>query len=88
MGKSKLFWGGHFGPRFRYEKAYMLTYEKERHWIEKIPVKNIPIGTHYHSLCNMGAGNYFNNFGKKQQQFYSYLADYDFPQTQVINSPM
>ncbi len=88
MGKSRLSWGGNYGPRFRYEKVYILTYDKERHWIDKIIVNNIRIGSQYHSLCNMGMGNFFNIFGKKQQQFYNYLADYDYPQTHAINGPM
>ena len=66
----------------------MLTYEKERHWINKVPVNNINIGSQYHTLCNLGMGNYFTKLGIKQQQFYNYLADYDLPQTHVINSPL
>lgn len=87
MAKSREKWAGHYGPRFKGEVVYVLIYEKERHWVSKIPVNQIKIGTPYKSFCNTGAGQYFHYSGESLQQNYSFLADFDLPHTHIINHP-
>lgn len=87
MGKSSANWAGHFGPRFKQERVLVLIYEKERHWVSKIPVNHIEIGKTYHSLCNAGMGDFFYLDGEKMQKNYNFLADCDLPHTHIINNP-
>jgi ribosomal protein L31 len=87
MGKCAQNWAGHYGPRFKGERVYVLIYEKERHWTSKFPVVQTRIGEPYHSLCSSGCGDKFHFLGTPLQHGYNFLADLDLPHTHIINHP-
>lgn len=88
MAQSKKKWSGFFGPRFSNEMVTIQTYDKERHWISKIPIKQVQLGQLFHSYCNTGVGNFFYSEGLPLQNNYDFLCDMDVPHTHIINSPL
>ena len=44
IAQSKEHWAGFYGPRFSSELAAILNYEKEKHWIGKMPINQAVIG--------------------------------------------
>jgi len=88
MGRSKEKWAGHYGPHFKNERIYVIIYEKEKHWINKIPLNQVVIGEPFHTYFNVGYGDFFHSEGLKRQETYNYLADFDHPHTHVINHPL
>ena len=87
MGKSRQWWAGHYGPRFRKEQLAVTYYNSSRNWVRKLPVVQPSIDCNYHSLCNMGFGDSFNFEGVPLQKGYQFLTDCDLPHTQIINEP-
>lgn len=87
MAQSKEKWAGFFGPRFKSEQVLVMTYEKDRHWVNKVPVRQVAVGSAYHSYCNMGVGDHFFGEGQSLQPHYNSLRDMDVPHTHIINHP-
>ena len=59
LARSRQKWGGFYGPRFKKQFATIVSYDKERHWIGKVPIKELEMGQPYHSFCNTAVGNTF-----------------------------
>lgn len=66
----------------------VMIYEKDKHWITKIPITQQIIGKSWHSSLNVGYGDSFFYEGVARQNRYGYLADFDHPHTHIINHPL
>lgn len=40
-----------------------MTYEKDRNWTSRVPIRQVVVGQPFHTYCNMGVGDHFYHAG-------------------------